>query len=167
MNQNNRNFKDEVYLRASPLAERTTERPRVLVGEDDDEMRKLLARVLGEHGYVVVECRDGMDLFGHLEAFIGREATLDFDAIISDILMPGPTGLDILQALHDRMGFPPVILITAFGDAGIHAQAAKAGAAAVLDKPFDIDQLLTVLHKIAPRPFSEKADTSETPEAKT
>ncbi len=125
--------------------------PRVLIAEDDDKMRQLLAKVVRADGYAVVECRNGMELFGHLEAFVGRQATLELDAIISDILMPGPTGLEILEALHDRTGFPPVILITAFGDKGTHTRAQKAGAAAMLDKPFEIDELLAKLREIVPR----------------
>ena len=105
-------------------------------------MRHLLAKVLCADGYATVECRDGIDLFARLEAFVGRRATLDFDAIISDIVMPGLTGLEILEALHGHNGFPPVILITAFGDKGTHGRARKAGAVAVLDKPFGIDELL-------------------------
>jgi len=149
MIQNNRDSKDDDWG-VPPAGPRTDGRPRVLIAEDDEEMRQLLAKVLYADGYAVVECRDGVDLFGRLEAFVGREAALDFDAIISDIWMPGPTGLEILEALHDRTGFPPMILITAFGDKGIHARAEKAGAAAVLDKPFGIDELLAKLHEIVP-----------------
>jgi len=149
MIENNRDFED-ANREVPPGAPGTDGRPRVLLAEDDNEMRQLLVKVLHADGYAAVECRDGIDLFGHLEAFVGRQADLDFDAIISDILMPGPTGLEILEALHDRTGFPPVILITAFGDKGTHARAEKAGAAAVLDKPFGIDELLAKLHEIAP-----------------
>jgi CheY-like chemotaxis protein len=149
MIQDNHDSKDD-DRGLPPAGPRTDGRPRVLIAEDDDAMRRLLVKVLRADGYAAVECRDGMDLFGHLEAFVGREAALDFDAIISDILMPGPTGLEILEALHGRTGFPPVILITAFGDKGIHARAEEAGAAAVLDKPFAIEDLLTKLHEIVP-----------------
>ena len=149
MIENNRDFEDAD--REVPAGAPGTDGcPRVLIAEDDNEMRQLLVKVLRADGYAVVECRNGIDLFGQLEAFVGRQATLDFDAIISDIWMPGPTGLEILEALHDRTGFPPMILITAFGDKGIHARAEKAGAAAVLDKPFGIDELLAKLHEIAP-----------------
>jgi CheY-like chemotaxis protein len=150
MIEEDRNYSDDVNPKESLVATVTHDRPRVLVAEDDDEMRKFLTRVLRADGYAAVECRDGIDLFAHLEAFVGRETTLDFDVIVSDILMPGPTGLEILEALHDREGFPPVILITAFGDSGLHARAKKAGAVAVLDKPFNSDELLTTLHEIAP-----------------
>jgi CheY-like chemotaxis protein len=150
MTQNNR---DSTHANPETVARavRTDPRPRVLIAEDDDEMRRFLAKVLDAAGYAAVECRSGIDLFARLEAFVGRRAVLDFDVIISDIIMPGPTGLEILEALHDHTGFPPMILITAFGDKGTHARAKKAGAAAVLDKPFGIDELLAKLHEISPR----------------
>jgi CheY-like chemotaxis protein len=150
MMQNHIHSSCDVSSKETSVTPETDSRSRVLVAEDDDEMRKLLTTVLRAEGYAPVECRDGIDLFGHLEAFVGREAALDIDVIISDILMPGPTGLEILEALHDRAGFPPVILITAFGDAGVHARARKAGVAAVLDKPFNVCDLLARLHEIAP-----------------
>ena len=65
--------------------------------------------------------------------------------------MPGLTGLEILEDLHDDKGFPPMILITAFGNKEIHDRAKAAGAAAVLDKPFGIEALLAKLHEIAPQ----------------
>jgi CheY-like chemotaxis protein len=150
MAQYNRDSQEERRA-VPPGTPRTGGRPRILIAEDDTIMRQLLAKVVRDDGYAVLECRDGLELFGHLEAFVGRQAALDFDAIVSDILMPGPTGLEILEALYDRAGFPPVILITAFGDKGTHARAHKAKAAAVLDKPFEIDELLAKLHEIAPR----------------
>jgi CheY-like chemotaxis protein len=137
-----------------PAAPRAGGRPRVLVAEDDDAMRQLLAKVLRADGYVAVECRDGIDLLEHLQASVGDQATLDFDAIISDFLMPGRTGLEILEACHDRTGFPPVILITAFANEGTYTRARKAGAVAVLDKPFALDVLLAKLHEIVPPPLA-------------
>lgn len=153
-------------VRAVPsVTPRTKVRPRILIAEDDERMRQLLAKVVRADGYDVVECRDGIDLFRHLEAFVGRQATLDFEAIISDILMPGPTGLEILEALHDRTGFPPVILITAFGDKGTHARAQKAKVAAVLDKPFEIEELLSKLHATVPcRPPEPPGKVGSSPE---
>jgi two-component system, response regulator, stage 0 sporulation protein F len=135
---------------ATPQATKPEGRRRVLVAEDDDEMRRLLSKVLDADGYATVECRNGIDLYTHLEPFVVRRIALDFDAIISDIRMPGLTGLEILEDLHDCRGFPPVILITAFGDAGVHIRARRAGAAAVLDKPFGTEELLDKLHEIVP-----------------
>jgi len=135
-----------------PATPKACGRTRVLVAEDDDQLRRFLVKVLSAHEYAPVECHDGFELFQHLQPFAEHGAVPDFDAIISDILMPGPTGLEILEDLHDRPGFPPMILITGYGDAGVYERARKAGAFAVLDKPFGIGELLGKLHEIPPSP---------------
>jgi len=119
-------------------------RYRILLAEDDEEMRTLLALSLKRAGYDVVKCSDGIDMLTHLAAFLMPYEPVheSFDLIISDIRMPGATGMEVLQGKPKRANFPPMILITAFGDDEIHAKAAKCGVAAMLDKPFDVDELL-------------------------
>jgi DNA-binding response OmpR family regulator len=62
--------------------------------------------------------------------------------------MPGVTGMEVLQGKPERTDFPPMILITAFGDDETHAQAAECGVAAMFDKPFDVDELLETVNAI-------------------
>ena len=121
-----------------------TGRYRVLLAEDDDEMRVLLALTLRKSGYEVVECADGIGMLTHLAAFLLPEefARESVDLIISDIRMPGVTGMEVLQGKPKKQGFPPMILISAFVDAETHALANRFGAAAIFDKPFDMDVLL-------------------------
>ncbi|NUM68526.1 response regulator [candidate division KSB1 bacterium] len=125
--------------------------PHVLLAEDDHEMRVLLARALQYAGYEVVTCRNGVELLEHLGAyFLPDEEQEPIALIISDVRMPGLTGLEILEGLSKHQDFPPFILITAFGDAETHADAARFGALAVFDKPFDLDDLLARVRKIVP-----------------
>ena len=140
------------HKKNNPRLKNRQSTPCVLVAEDDDEMRKLLIRVLDGDGYATLACSNGIDLFTHLEPFLFNQNALEFKAIIADIRMPGLTGLEILEDLHDFKGFPPMILITAFGDASIHARAEMAGVTALLDKPFAIEDLLATLHEILPEP---------------
>jgi len=143
------NTKSEV----EPLQEAYAEKkktPRVLLAEDNDEMRRLLAHALSEDGYEVIQCHDGGEFLICLQSFIIDKRSVDFDVIISDIRMPGLTGLEILEEMHECKGFPPMILITAFGDEETHAQAKEFGAAAMFDKPFEIDALLSKVHEIMP-----------------
>lgn len=111
----------------------------ILLAEDDREMRRMLNRILTHEGYTVDACKDGMQLLEHLESF-SEKPNRRYDLIVSDIRMPGFTGLEILDFVHENGDLPPVLLITAFGDERTHAQAEQSGAAAVLDKPFDIDE---------------------------
>lgn len=123
--------------------------PCILLAEDDKEMRALLAHALRRAGYEVVECGDGIDLFEHLRAYFMPVAEpRKVDLVISDIRMPGLSGLEILEGLHKRGAFPPVVLITAFGDAATHAAAERCGALATFDKPFDIDDLIVKVRTI-------------------
>jgi DNA-binding NtrC family response regulator len=72
-----------------------------------------------------------------------------FDLIISDVRMPGYGGLDLLASLRHANSRVPVILITAFGSASTHAAAKRLGAFATLDKPFDLDDLMTLASSAA------------------
>jgi len=123
----------------------------VIVAEDDYEMRRLLALELLRAGYEVVECPDGWSLLEHLESYILTGSKNDkIDLVISDIRMPGITGLEILRGLPQGHGYPPIILITAFGDEKTHHQAEALGVVAMFDKPFAIDDLLTKVREIVP-----------------
>src|SRR5215468_2968896 len=105
-----------------PLSEASPpRRPCVVLAEDDREMRMLVATTLRRAGWDVIEARDdGTDC-----------------VIVSDIRMPGMSGLDALERLRDIGWVGGIILITAFGDEATHARAHEMGANTVLDKPFD------------------------------
>ncbi len=115
----------------------------ILLAEDDEEMRKLLALLLRKEGYRVTECTDGLSLLDMLSSFfLPGEEHEHFNLIISDIRMPGITGMEIMMGANEIDNFPPIILITAFGDKETHMQAKRLGASALFDKPFDIDEML-------------------------
>ena len=129
---------------------------RVLLVEDDVEMRNLLAWGLGADGYDVVEAKNGLEFYEHLMSSIrfppaeGRDP--NFDLIVSDIRLPGLTGLEVLASIRQHDKLTPVILITAFGDEDTHAEAKQLGASAVIDKPFDINHMRTVIRSmVSPR----------------
>lgn len=125
---------------------------RILIAEDDGEMRFLLAWALRRQGYAVTECSDGFRMLDRLSFFLHPEEDdlEQIDLIISDIRMPGISGLSIVKGLRDCEGFPPVILITAFGSEETHAAARELGVAAMFDKPFDLEDLLAVVRRILP-----------------
>jgi CheY-like chemotaxis protein len=117
-------------------------RPRVLVAEDDDAFRRLLAATLRRDGFDVVEARTGREVVELVASFVQRCGEL-FDLIISDIRMPQMTGLDALAGLRGA-GWPiSVILITAFSDDETRLEAKRLGAKALFSKPFDLADLRT------------------------
>ena len=125
--------------------------PEILLAEDDEEMRNLLTLMLRKEGYRVTECTDGISLLDMLASFFLPSKEYDnFDLIISDIRMPGVTGMEILMGANELDNFPPMILITAFGDKETHILAERLGAAALFDKPFDIDDMLKKVRTILP-----------------
>ena len=123
---------------------------RILLADDDLEMRKILGWFLRDMGFEVTECSDGDCLLKRLGFYEPLETTAAFDLIISDIRMPGVTGMQVLESAYKYQNLPPMILITAFGDEITHARAKKLGAAAMLDKPFDIEDLLAKVVQILP-----------------
>jgi two-component system, response regulator, stage 0 sporulation protein F len=119
---------------------------RILLAEDTDDMRSVVALRLRQQGYSVTECSNGAELIAELGDYMGN-APADagkrrFDLIISDIRMPGVFGLSVVEGGAEYRNFPPTILITAFGDEETHEKARQFGVAAVLDKPFDMNDLL-------------------------
>jgi CheY-like chemotaxis protein len=122
--------------------------PRILVAEDDAEMRRLLVWNLNKAGFDVVECVDGWELLDHLGKPVLSGDPDDYDLIVSDIRMPGVTGLEILEGIHDTEWFVPMILITAFGSAEVHREAEELGAAGMFDKPFEIDDLIRRIREV-------------------
>ena len=126
---------------------------RILLAEDDLEMRRFLVTVLRKDGYDVIEAKTGAELLdaltGQLLQPIGRPPA---DLIISDLRMPGFTGLEILSGLRRENCLIPFILITAFGGEEVRSEALGRGAAAVFDKPFEIEDLRMAVVKLIGSP---------------
>ncbi len=120
--------------------------PRVLLAEDNLEMRRFLADCLRKDGYDVIETQTGMELLDALSTQLFHPASRpSIELVISDLRMPGLTGLEVLAGLRDSDWATPFILITAFGSDEVHREALREGAAAVFDKPFDVDDLRTAV----------------------
>jgi DNA-binding response OmpR family regulator len=123
----------------------------VIVAEDDYTLRGLIASVLRSEGYETVEARDGVELLARIEeALVSRGERADSFLIVTDVCMPGVSGLDVLAILRCAHATTPVILITAFGDRETYAEARELGASAVFDKPFDVDRLRAAVVDTAP-----------------
>jgi len=137
---------------AAPVKQTGSDPPRIVLAEDDEEMAFLLVRALERAGYKVDVCHTGWDLLKTLGVFPATAAYKDVALVISDIRLPGISGLDTLKTCGYVGGFPPVILITAFGDKWTHEEARRLGAVEVMDKPFDIDKLVDKVRALVPPP---------------
>ena len=120
-----------------------SETPRILVAEDDPDMRELLTASLRDDGFNVEEASDGGRLLVRVASTYAAPDT-SIDLIISDIRMPICDGLQILRNLRRANWKIPVILMTAFSDPTTEAEATKLGAV-LIDKPFDLDAFRTTV----------------------
>jgi DNA-binding response OmpR family regulator len=117
---------------------------KILIIEDDDEMRALLRDVIEEEGYKIDSVNNGSEAFRKLV----KET---FDLIITDIRMPGLTGLDILPGMRKLQPEASIIVITAFGSEEIQRKAFERGANAYLEKPIHFQNLRTLIHDMFSR----------------
>jgi len=115
--------------------------PRILVAEDDAEMRRLVVEALRRDGYDVVAISDGGRLLVALAHEMAQRSGEDLaDLVVSDVRMPICTGIQILEQLRASHWAMPVILMTAFGDTATRERARALGAL-LFDKPFDLGDL--------------------------
>jgi DNA-binding NtrC family response regulator len=136
-----------------PASVPSVRRLRVVLAEDDHQMRRLIADVIRRDGHFVIEASDGAALLQHLRhAFWGDPTDADHSVIVADVRMPRGSGLVVLEGIRSFDWCPPCILITAFPDIETHREAERLGVHAVLSKPFDLDRLRTLVAEIAQRP---------------
>jgi DNA-binding response OmpR family regulator len=119
--------------------------PRVLVAEDDPEMRRLVCEALREDGYHVIAVGDGGRLLVTLAHEIVEDGGVELaDLVVSDVRMPVCSGMQILEQLRAVRCRVPFILMTAFGDAASRDHARSLGAI-LFDKPFELEDLRTAV----------------------
>ncbi|MBI5487055.1 MAG: response regulator [Deltaproteobacteria bacterium] len=123
---------------------------KVLLAEDDDELRELIAVALRREGYAVFEVDNGDQLVRYIHRMQGGvEPEEDIDLVISDVCLPGRSGLEALERLRERDGSLPVILMTAFPTPEVREAVERAGTAVLFDKPFQIEDLCTAANYFA------------------
>jgi len=118
---------------------RGMEGARILVVDDDQSSRELLARILQGAGHRVTALTDGR------EAVAAIEAGDPPDLVVSDIRMAEVDGLQVIDAYRERAPDTPVILVTAFGNIDGAVEAIRRGAADYLSKPYDVDAIQLVV----------------------
>ncbi|MEM7195946.1 MAG: nitrogen regulation protein NR(I) [Pseudomonadota bacterium] len=115
---------------------------KVWVVDDDEAISWVLQKALEKSGYAVRMFSNAIDA---REALAHRDGTAD--AILTDIRMPGESGLWLAEEIRSMQADIPVIVMTAFGDLDSAVGAFKHGAFEYLTKPFDIDEMLALVAK--------------------
>jgi len=113
----------------------------VLVVDDHEPTRVTIARMLEAGGFTVRQATSADDALERL----ARESS-EIDMVLSDVTMPGMSGIELQRRLRDANSQVPIIFITAHGDASLRDLAMKAGAAGFLNKPVRSDTLLKEIH---------------------
>lgn len=114
---------------------------KILVVDDDEEMRSLLQDFIAEEGFVPFSAENSAEAFRKMTG----EA---FDVIITDIRMPGLTGLDMLPRLKRTQPEAFILVITAFGNEQVKQKALERGAHAYLEKPIHLHHLRKLLRQV-------------------
>ncbi len=117
-----------------------TSQERVLIVDDEEQMRELLAKVLEKNGYQVAAAGDGAQALALLE----KEPV---DLVVTDVRMPGLGGMEALKSIKELNPDIIVIIMTAFGSIDQAVQAVKEGAYDYINKPFKIDEMLLTIGK--------------------
>ncbi len=122
---------------------------RVLLAEDDDDLRWTLADYLRGEGFEVLAVPDGRAILEQLGAsMLLEQRTTLADIIVTDIRMPGLDGMQILESVRARGWTTPVVLMTAYADEGLEKRALELGADAFLSKPVDVEEFQTTLRNL-------------------
>jgi len=113
---------------------------RILIADDEDASRKGLKALLANAGYEVQEAADGQEA-------LEKAATFRPTVVITDLVMPGLDGLELLTALHKEVAYATVIILTGYGTVETAVAAMKQGAYDYLTKPVDIPRLRILIEK--------------------
>jgi response regulator RpfG family c-di-GMP phosphodiesterase len=124
-------------------------RGRILIVDDEQAIRRLLSDGLGLEGF---ECSDTSGATEALELL----ATQPFDIVISDLRMPGTSGLELLEAVREKHPQVAFLMATGVNDVRVGIQAMKAGADDYLVKPFQLDEVFTALDRAIQRKRLER-----------
>lgn len=111
---------------------------RILVVEDRDSLRRMLDHALSGEGYTV-------DTSPSAEAGIEKIEQSKFDLVLTDLKLPGRSGIDVLKASRELHPGVPVVVLTAYGTVHTAVEAMKEGAADFLEKPVEIDDLFRLV----------------------
>ncbi len=117
--------------------------PHILVVDDDDRLRVLLRKYLSENGFAVTTAADAAEARRTL-------ASIEFDLIVLDLMMPGEHGLDLAASLKAERELP-ILMLTAMAEAEDRIAGLERGADDYLTKPFEPRELLLRIHAILRR----------------
>ncbi|MCP4444429.1 MAG: sigma-54-dependent Fis family transcriptional regulator [Myxococcales bacterium] len=127
---------------------------RILVADDEPNLRRVLSAILTREGYEVWQASDGAEALERLDTTV--------DVIITDLKMPRFDGMRVLQTVSKEYPEVPVIMITAFGSVDNAVAAVKAGAFDYIEKPFEQEQIRQIVEKAIKQATANRSEPSLT-----
>lgn len=124
---------------------------RILVAEDERDLNEILCKKLRSEDYCVDGCFDGEEALDYL-------ASVDYDAVILDIMMPKRSGLEVVEQLRHQGNQTPVLFLTARDSIDDRVTGLDAGADDYLVKPFAFDELLARLRVMTRKRGGERSN---------
>ena len=113
---------------------------KILVVDDEQNIRRMLNRVLSSEGFIVKEAINGLEALKRLEEE-------DYSLVLLDLKMPGLNGIETLKKIRESDINLPIIMISAYGSISEAVEAMKLGALDYLIKPFDIEELKIIVER--------------------
>jgi len=131
---------------------------RILIVDDDRAMRMALSESLESCGYSLETAENGHDA-------LGLFSQGNFDLVVTDMRMPGMTGIEVLRGVKNMSPETPVILITAYGTVGTAVEAMKEGAAEFIMKPFSLEDIESAVKNVLTADGGELLPRNAQPQA--
>lgn len=119
-----------------------------ILAEKDPELRKSISSILEEQGYSVIEVVNGNQLMGRIKAMLKRPREQTVSLVIAQVDLPGFTGLEVLAYLRTTSIKLSMVLTAPKEDRPSFDRASELGAAAVLARPLDLEELQKTLVRL-------------------
>jgi DNA-binding NtrC family response regulator len=115
----------------------------ILVVDDEEVQIQSLKRVLRSKGYQVFKALNAIQALEQLNAMTYR-----IDMVLTDYVMPGKDGIELLKKIREKHGELPVIIMTAYGEKGVLIDAIRNRCDGFIEKPFNADQLINEIERV-------------------
>jgi DNA-binding response OmpR family regulator len=132
----------------------TTDPPKVLLADDDPAIRPLITAICKRLGFVCDTAEDG-------EVALEKIRSAEYDVVVLDLMMPKVNGYQVIEALRELPRRPAVIVLTAQGSRQTVGVADGNVVHAVIQKPFDLNELMALLVKTAQAMRDERRKRSD------
>ncbi len=114
---------------------------RILCVDDDADLRHVVRIALQQEGYEVTEAQNGEEAIRHLDRGV-------FDLVLLDVVMPGPSGMDLLRFLSSKGNRTPIAMITGKAGFTLATESYMLGAVEYITKPFTTDYLVDTVERL-------------------